>query len=249
MVNWAQMRDCRFEVDRVPELLERVERDTDTEAWKELGWRLVLEHDLVSPASFAALPCLVRLAPREARARALAGKILERAAGHHGCDDLLADCADAIARFREVLNRHLRSRPTDYFVSFRALLSAEGEYHWAAGLGDFEDDFYPLDCPHCDAEVTIAIGDYGRYSAIRKWDEGDVDRRDLRPAAAEGLTGTGKWMYEMAVRDGEEVLADGISHLFGHAECPGCASVFNVADEYTSANRPVMPQGTSSDSA
>ncbi|MGY5048443.1 hypothetical protein ACWDE0_22900 [Streptomyces sp. 900105755] len=74
---------------------------------------------------------------------------------------------------------------------------------------------------------------------------GDVERRDLRPAAAEELTGTGKWMYEMAVRDGQEVLADGISYLFGYAECPGCASIFNDADEYTSANRPAMRQGES----
>ncbi|MEV7523839.1 hypothetical protein [Streptomyces sp. NPDC091371] len=82
MVNWAHMRDCRFNVDRVPELLERVERQDDPEAWEELGWRLVLEHDLVSPASFAALPHLVRLAPRSAQARGLAGKVLERAAGN-----------------------------------------------------------------------------------------------------------------------------------------------------------------------
>jgi hypothetical protein len=69
VVNWAQMHDCRFDVDRVPELLERVERQDDPEAWKELGWRLVLEHDVLSPASFAALPRLVRLAPRSAEAR------------------------------------------------------------------------------------------------------------------------------------------------------------------------------------
>ncbi|MEE1767238.1 hypothetical protein PUR34_03360 [Streptomyces sp. JV185] len=240
MVDWAQTRDCWFEVDRVPELLEQVERGDVADAWKELAWRLVLEHDLVSPASFAALPRLVCLAPRSAEARALAGEILERAAGHHGCDDLLADCAGAIAQFREVLNRHLRSRPTDYLVSFRALLAVEADYHWAAVLGNFMDDFYPLACPHCGADITIAIGDYGRYSAIRDWDMGDVERRDLRPAAADGLTGTGRWMYETAVRDGQEVLADGISYLLGDAECPSCASVFNVADEYTSANRPVV---------
>ena len=59
MVNWAQMRDCCFDADRVPELLElleRVEHRDDAEAWKESGWRLVFEHGLVSPASLAALP-------------------------------------------------------------------------------------------------------------------------------------------------------------------------------------------------
>jgi hypothetical protein len=234
------MHDCWFEVDRVPKLLEQVEHDDDQEAWQELGRRLVLEYELVSPASFAALPRLVRLAPRSAKGRALAGEILGRAAGHHGCDELLADCAGAVAEFREVLNRHLRSGPTDFLASLRALLAVEEEYHWAAVLGTFEDDFFPVTCPHCDAKVRIAIGDYGRYSAIQDWNLGDVERRDLRPATAEELTGTGRWMYEMAVRVGQEVLADGIAHLFGRAECPLCGSIFNVADEYTSANRPVM---------
>ncbi|MFD5898455.1 hypothetical protein [Streptomyces sp. NPDC060366] len=55
MVNWAQMYDCYFETGRVPEFLGAVEREDDAEAWQELGYRLVLEHDLVAPASFAEL--------------------------------------------------------------------------------------------------------------------------------------------------------------------------------------------------
>ncbi|MGW4675072.1 hypothetical protein [Streptomyces sp. NPDC004324] len=47
-------------------------------------------------------------------------------------------------------------------------------------------------------------------------------------------------MHETAVRDGHEALADGIVHLFGKAECPLCADVFDIADEYISAHRPVL---------
>jgi hypothetical protein len=159
-------------------------------------------------------------------------------AGHYGCDDLLADCADAIAEFRELLDRHLQARPVDYLATFLDLLAANEQYHWSAALGNFTDDFYHLACPHCAMEVTIAIGDHGRYSAIRDWHLGDVDRLGLRPAAREELSGIGRWMHETAVRDGHEALADGIAHLFGRAECPRCTSVFNIADEYTSANRP-----------
>ncbi|WP_262986112.1 hypothetical protein [Streptomyces sp. CBMA123] len=32
-------------------------------------------------------------------------------------------------------------------------------------------------------------------------------------------------------------LADGVTHLPGNTECPRCASVFNLADEDTFANR------------
>ncbi|MFF8975082.1 hypothetical protein [Streptomyces sp. NPDC014995] len=240
MVNWTQMHDCYGDVDRVPALLERVELGDDAEAWEELGYRLVLECELVFPASFAALPRLVRLASRSARARGLAGTILRCAAGHHGCDDLLAGCADAIAEFRELLDLHLQARPVDYLATFRDLLAAKEQYHWSAVLGEFTDDFYHLACPHCAVEVTIAIGDHGRYSAIRDWHLGDVDRLGLRPAAREELSGIGRWMHQTAVRDGHEALADGIAHLFGKAECPRCASVFNIADEYTSANSPVL---------
>ncbi|MFF5408422.1 hypothetical protein ACFY8K_36895 [Streptomyces misionensis] len=182
----------------------------------------------------------MRLASKSARARGLAGAILRRAAGNHGCDDLLADCADSIAEFRKLLDRHLQSRPADYLASFLDSLAAKEEYHWSAVLGDFTDDFYHLPCPHCAMEVTIAIGDHGRYSAIRDWHLGDIDRRDLRPASPEALSGTGRWMHETAVRDGHGALADGIDRIFGQAECPRCASVFNIADEYTSTNRPVL---------
>ncbi|MEU3447834.1 hypothetical protein AB0H29_11475 [Streptomyces thermolilacinus] len=67
-----------------------------------------------------------------------------------------------------------------------------------------------------------------------------MDRRPLRAVGPEGLAGVGRWMYATAVRDGQGVLADGIVQLFGRAECPRCASVFGVADEYAAAHRPVM---------
>ncbi|MFI9468579.1 hypothetical protein ACIHBQ_14035 [Streptomyces sp. NPDC052492] len=88
--------------------------------------------------------------------------------------------------------------------------------------------------------MTIAIGAYGRCSAIRDWNLGDVDRRDLRPADPAALSGVGRRMHATAVRDGQGPFADGIAHLFGHADCPHCACVFDIAEEYTSANRPVM---------
>ncbi|MFD5494365.1 hypothetical protein ACFYY3_16530 [Streptomyces sp. NPDC001812] len=240
MTNWAQMYDSYGDVDRVPELLARAEREDDAAAWDELGYRLNLESDLVFPASFAALPRLVRLASENARARGLAGAIIRCGAGDHGCDELLAGCAEAITEFRGLLDRHLRSRPDDYLTAFRDLIAAEGHYHWSAVLGDFSDDFYEVACPHCAVAVTIAIGGYGRYSAIRDWNLGDVDRRDLKPALSEMISGTGRRMHEIAVRDGQSRLADGIAHLYGRAECPRCASVFIIADEYESAHRPLV---------
>ncbi|MFG2919261.1 hypothetical protein ACGF0D_41085 [Kitasatospora sp. NPDC048298] len=45
-------------------------------------------------------------------------------------------------------------------------------------------------------------------------------------------------MHETAVRDGQEELARAITYLFGDAECPRCAGVFTIADEYAFANCP-----------
>ncbi|MGW6985440.1 hypothetical protein ACWGE1_39275 [Streptomyces sp. NPDC054932] len=240
MANWAQMYDSRGDVDRVPALLRHVERGDDAAAWEELERRLIVGAPLAFPASFAALPRLVRLAPGSGRARRLAGRIVRYAAASHGCDDLVEDCAAAVSELGTLLDHELRSRPQHYLEAFLDRLATRQQYHWAAVLTDSPDASLEVGCPHCPVEVTIAFGAHGRHSAIRHWQLGDVERRALRPASPEDLSGTGRWMYETAVRDGRDVLADGITRLFGRAECPRCASVFTVAEAYTAANRPVM---------
>ncbi|NEA44689.1 hypothetical protein [Streptomyces sp. SID11385] len=122
--DWSRLPDSRLEYGRVPALLDRVERDDgDTAAWDELGHRLALEHDLVSPAGFAALPRLVRLAPYSARARGLAGETVMRGAAHHGCDDLFEGLAPVIAAFGDVLDSHLPTHPADWLACLRYLLA------------------------------------------------------------------------------------------------------------------------------
>ncbi|MFD3613114.1 hypothetical protein ACFWXA_34645 [Streptomyces atroolivaceus] len=164
---------------------------------------------------------LVRLASGNREARHLAGEIMERAASHHGSDELLTESADVIAKFGALLDRHLQSRPSDYLVTFRALLAVWEQYHWANVLGDFADDFYDLQCPHCGVEVTVAIGGYGHYSAMRVWNLGDVDRRDLRPkgrirgpSATRVLTGRGADSRELE----ERVSRGGGSTMTGRYE-------------------------------
>ncbi|MFJ8471302.1 hypothetical protein [Kitasatospora sp. NPDC094011] len=236
MTNWTQVMDAHGATARVPALLEQVERSDAPAAWDELGNRLCLHGETVSPASFAALPRLAALAPHRDRALDLACAIMRGAVQHHGGDALLATCTEAIAALRELADRRLRSRPSDYQRAFGDLLALAGQYHWAAAMEGFSDDFYPVPCPRCDVEVIVAIGEHGHYSAIRDWDRGDIDRRALRPAPAEDLSGLGRWLHATAVRDGQPRLAEGIRHLFGRAECPRCASVFGIAEAYTLAN-------------
>ncbi|WP_143665017.1 hypothetical protein [Streptomyces sp. TLI_55] len=234
----TQAVDAHGATERVPVLLEQVERAETTEAWDELWDRLCLHGETVSSAGFAALPRLATLAPRSDQALELAGAIMRCVLQYHDGEALIEECADVIATLRELADQRLRTRPSDYHRVFCDLLAFAGQYHWSAALGDFTDDFYTVCCPHCDVEVTIGIGDYGHYSAIRDWDLGDVEQRVLRPAPTEELLDPGRWMHATAVRDGELRLAEGIRHLFGRAECPRCASMFGIAEAYTVANLP-----------
>ncbi|MFF8321032.1 hypothetical protein ACF06V_28190 [Streptomyces bobili] len=238
VTDWTRVVDAHGAVGRVPLLLDRVEREEVPEAWEELWDRLCLHGETVSAASFAALPRLAALAPTSAQALELAGAIVRGTLRHPDAEALLASCSNEMTRLRHLVDQKLRTRPADYNRLFGDLLALAGHPHWSASLGDFDDDFYAVSCPHCEAEVTIAVGDYGCYSAMRDWDRGDVERRTLRPAPAEELRDPGRWMHATAGRDGQHRLAEGIRHVFGCAECPACGTVFSIAEAHTAANLP-----------
>jgi hypothetical protein len=238
VTDWTQVVDAHGAVGRVPLLLDQVEREEVPEVWDELWDRLCLHGETVSAASFAALPRLAALAPACAQALELASAIVRGTLRHPDGEALLAGCPNEVERLRELVDQRLRTRPADYNRLFGDLLALAGQYHWSASLGDFVDDFYAVSCPGCEAEVTIAVGDYGCYAAIRDWDQGDIERRSLRPAPAEELRDPGRWMHATAGRDGQQRLAEGIRYVFGRAECPACASVFDIAEAHTTANLP-----------
>ncbi|MEU1616371.1 hypothetical protein ABZ479_03600 [Streptomyces sp. NPDC005722] len=228
--------------ERVPALLDRVEAGTGTaETWRELWNLLCIDGETFVPGSPAALPRLVVLARSEPAAPAIAEAIVCNAMTDDEGERMFVESADAIEELRELVDRRLRKRPAGFVQGFRTLLAIAGQFHWSAALGDFSDDFYEMACPHCSLTVTVAIGGHGRYSAYRDWDAGDIDRRDLRPATVAELDGTGRWMHDLAVRHGQDQVAEGITYLMGRAECPRCAGVFRIADEYAAANLPPMP--------
>ncbi|MFB7292272.1 hypothetical protein [Actinacidiphila glaucinigra] len=223
----------------VPVLLDQVAAGAGTEStWDELWDLLCVGGENLRPGSTGALPRLVALARSEPEALDLAGAIVRRAMAEDESGCVFAGSPHVIEELRELIDRHLLTDPADFIRGFRTLLAIERQFHWSAVLDDFGDDFYEVACPHCHVTVTIAIGAYGRYSAYRDWDAGDIDRRELRPASAAELDGTGRWMYDLAVRYGRDRLAEGITYLMGRAECPRCACVFRVADEYAAANLP-----------
>ncbi|MFI1385943.1 hypothetical protein [Embleya sp. NPDC020886] len=164
----------------------------------------------------------------------LAGAIAQGAIEQGRADAVFDDHATEISGFRRLADERLKRRPEtpDYTYVFRTMLALEGSAIWSEAIDELSDAFLMVACPHCEAEVTIAIGEYGYYSACRDWDLGDEDRRPLRPTRPQDLEGLGKRLYDVAARDEQEALALGITHIFGHAQCGACDEYFDIADTY-----------------
>ncbi|MGW4723751.1 hypothetical protein [Streptomyces sp. NPDC004291] len=251
MIEWRLPRYGRGPYDEVPPVLERVVRapSHDEEAWRELWHLLVTEGLTVSAASFAALPYLRDIARSGEtvavdRALELAGVIVAGVHQDHEADELVRAVAPVIAELKRMISRRLGDdglSPATAMSLFRAHLACAGSSLWSLAEFDFEDGFHRVDCPHCGLDVTIAIGDHGRYSAHRDWNHGDVRRRPLVRADPGDLDGVAAWMHETARALGLTDLAEGITWLFGRAECPDCASTFVIGDRYAAENDPPHP--------
>ncbi|MFE1384185.1 hypothetical protein ACFW6S_35095 [Streptomyces sp. NPDC058740] len=174
------------------------------------------------------------------RALDLAGAIMAGVHQDHGAD-LIRALAPVIVQLKQMVSRRLNDNDLSTATAmalFRAHLAFAGASVWRLAEYDFEDGFYGVGCPHCHHSVTIAIGIYGRYSAHRDWDQGDIRRRPLQQADPSDLDGLAAWMHETARDLGFAQLAEEITWLFGRAECPECASAFVIGDQYAAENEP-----------
>ncbi|HEX6683654.1 MAG TPA: hypothetical protein VF062_12705, partial [Candidatus Limnocylindrales bacterium] len=196
---------------------------------------------------FAALPEIATLAGQsttESRDEALtlAGDIARTLHKYHDADDLVRAKPHAFATLHRLAADSLPGlTATDFRMRFQAALAFAGYTFWAVISLDYSDEHYRISCPHCAQHLYIVIGEYGNYSAIRHWNDGDVQRLALRPAEPPTLTGIARWMHDTAAANGEVTLADGLTYLFGDAGCAGCGSIFNIANRYEAENSPSQP--------
>jgi hypothetical protein len=227
----------------VPDLLDRA--GAGSEVWDELESRLIVEGECWCADGYAALPRLAELAHdagdrHRDRALRLAATIVRSL---HRCDefdDLARAAADHVAALRGTARAGLVAGP-DFLDRLRDAVALAGYTFWAAIDMDFTDEHYHVGCPHCATRLAVVIGDYGHYSAIRDYHDGDIHRVPLLPTHPRDLTGIGRWMHTAAVAADEPVLADGLTYLFGRAGCGACGSVFPVADWFEAENGPSQP--------
>ena len=242
------MRDARGDSGViVGELLDRLGREPDAALWDELDHRLVVEAECFCSAGFAALPALSQLAQSddaEQRDRALdlAAVITRTLHRNHEDDKLVRANPQALAVLHHLAQTRIATCTRPAIVQqLQDTLAFAGCTFWASISLDFTDEHYHLGCPHCPTRLAIVIGDYGHYSAIRDYNDGDIHRVPLHPAAPADLTGVRRWMHDTAVAGGDMTLADGLTYLFGRARCGACGSTFDLADWFEAENSPEQP--------
>lgn len=242
------MRDAKGDSGAiVGELLERLEQVPDAALWRELDRRLVVEAECFCSAGVTALPALSRLAQSddtEQRDRALdlAAVITRTLHRNHEDDRLVRANPQALAALHQRAQQRISSGTGPAIVRpLQDTLAFAGYTFWASISLDFTDEHYHLGCPHCSTRLAIVIGDYGHYSAIRDYNDGDIHRVPLRPAAPAELSGIRRWMHDTAAAGGDMTLADGLTYLFGRAGCGACGSTFDLADWFEAENGPTQP--------
>ncbi|GAB2619548.1 hypothetical protein Aab01nite_33640 [Paractinoplanes abujensis] len=203
-----------------PDILQAAAADPASEAWSFI-WAKSCHQGNCDPASAVLVPWLsttIAAFTGEACVKALA------LAGYIVVDSLEADRTSyrgEIAALRGMAAQRLANASDDreFVYLQQAILGFDGDELWGKELDHLNDGEVDVECPGCDAEVLVDLGD----------DESSVIP-GLSSEVAERL-------HAEAVEGGRAVLATALTRLFGRIECPECGSLFNVAEHLAGVSR------------
>ncbi|MEV7547435.1 hypothetical protein [Streptomyces sp. NPDC089915] len=218
----------------LPAAFARLGGEEDGRVWSEL-WDDLCHQGSVYEDSFPALPYLAAIATGRAPGAPLDAVLMSGLIVSAADDERSARYADEITALLPVA-RALLDAATDDAPAFvyllQCVLAFEGERVWSAGRleGLFEQE-YELDCPACTTALFIAFGDHGFFASDGDYVTADPARAPLLPADPSTLAPLPARLHGTAARAGHEAIARGLTHLFGRAVCPSCATAFPVADE------------------
>jgi len=223
---WTELQGARGSAGEVARLLQRLELDPDDEElFSEVHDWLCRQGDSY-PASYAAVPHLVRIGARASRDRAahywaLVGVIATDAVRRTIAPSLRSAYDQALHDADAHIRAAVTAGPRDYTIWY--LLSAaaaiRGLDATASALEDFVNSLFDVDCPSCHEMVEIAREDTlpGPPLASRdpgewRWTDDDAPARLLALARAAHRP------------DVEAVLVA----WDGTAQCPLCDAPFRV---------------------
>ncbi|KJS59645.1 hypothetical protein VM95_25760 [Streptomyces rubellomurinus] len=241
MTDWSTLTDACGSAEHVPGLLDRFEADPSG-VWAELMDHLCPQLDTAFAASFAALPRLAEIATAsspEARSWVLlaAGAIASCSPGLSEPDSPLADFSAPIAVLHHLTDRCLSqaAEVEEYVNLLQALLSFEGVEIWDRSLDGLQSGEYEVDCPYCDVNIFVVIGQDDSFCCTDDYALQEVEKSPLLPARVQELKGLSRRLFTRASADGQAGLAHGLRYLFGRATCPDCGTDFSVAERVAAA--------------
>ncbi|WNM29291.1 hypothetical protein RKE30_02180 [Streptomyces sp. Li-HN-5-11] len=196
-------------------------------------------------ASFAALPVLADIAiGRKPGGRwpalKLAGRIVVEEQQLHEPGYVQARYPAAINELHQLTQNVVMARPfegdvDDFLYWLEHLLAFEGVPVWRHSLRREE---HAVVCPSCALSLEIDLS--SKPPGTRRRDpnarfrvagrEGPI-LTEVRPAAPADLPPLASRLHGVAIRAGQPAVAEHLTHLFGCATCPACASDFPVPDQ------------------
>jgi hypothetical protein len=245
MTDWSQLSHAYGSAENIPALLDQLEPDPAAECWEEL-WSHLCPQGTVYPAGFAALPRLTAAAGAWApedrvMALALAGAIVAGARGTDG-DDVRGRYPAELATLLRLTDESLRSPslsddPDGYVQLLQASLAFEDVPVWDEHLEGLAGEEYQVDCPGCEADLFVAMGEYGFFVSKEDYAvEEDAKRTPLLPADPGELDGLPARLYAAAREADQDKVANGLTYLFGAATCTECGAAFSVAERVAGAH-------------
>lgn len=220
--DWSKLSHASGPADDIPALFARLDGGPgDKEIWDDI-WSDLYHQGSVYGASFAALPLLTDVATgRSAGDRVDAVSLAGFIVGEADPEDRYryeTEIAELLAVCRECMGRVPADDPREfvYFVQF--LLAFEGVPFWGAELERLLEEF-EAECPECEAYTEVMVGEYLDDCAAV-----------FHPADPAALTGIGARLHAMALRAGQDAVAEWVARLFGRVTCSACETVFDLAE-------------------
>ena len=243
MTNWSRLNHAYGPADDLPAILDALSPDPEAPCWGEL-WSRVCHQGTVYPASAPVLPRLLALArawPGADRVSPLqlAGAIVvsrDRSAGFD-LEPYQRDIRELASLARETLRLRDLSR-IDFIYLLEATSALEGDVPWGdTGLG-LADGEFAGECPHCDDDLQVVIGEHGFFVTDQEWvDRPRTPRHAITPVGATAMQGSGARMHRVALDADQAQVADWLRHVFGEASCPTCGKRFAVEDAIARTKR------------
>ncbi|WP_437074431.1 hypothetical protein [Streptomyces sp. enrichment culture] len=132
------------------------------------------------------------------------------------------------------LTEECLSRTSDteeYVYLLQALLAFDGLRDRGRCLDALHSGEYEVDCPYCGVELFVVLDDGEPFCRSEDRTREGAAKSPIRRVEPGGLDVVPRRLYDRALADGRQRVADGLPYLFGRAVCPDCATEFTVGEQ------------------